>query len=151
MPKADEPNTPIPSGTVAATITLPPIPSESGVTSVTLTLRHDLDEVDLLTACHAVTVRKQAMELISESVAELDPIDAWHEGAYQTVQHIRPGWLEGIGRVCTLPARGSRGLIAKAMLLSSLVERDESDHVVGGPAAQLAASLADDVLLTGCS
>ena len=97
-------------------------------------------------ACHTAVATEAAMTVLSTSVAELAPSDPRHSAAYAALDLLKPRWREQLARACRLTATEPDGLRVKATLLSSLVERDETDAVVGGPVVQVAASLADDLL-----
>ena len=86
------------------------------------------------------------MTALSASVAELAPTDPRHAAAHAAVDLLAPRWREQLGRACRLVASGATSIQTKALLLNSMVERDENDAAVGGPVARLAASLASDVL-----
>lgn len=97
-------------------------------------------------ACHTAVATEAAMTVLSASVAELAPSDPRHSAAYAALDLLKPRWREQLARACRLTAVEPGGLRVKASLLSSLIERDEQDAVVGGPVVQVAASLADDLL-----
>ena len=97
-------------------------------------------------ASAAALATQAAMRALSTSVADVLPDDPRHAAAYAASDLLRRRWRNEIARVCRLPARGRAGFVAKSVLLSRLVDRDEEDAVLGGPAAEVAASLADDVL-----
>lgn len=100
----------------------------------------------LRSACEGALVSNRAMMALAQSVATLLPADPRHAAAYAAVDLLRPDWRRALDRACALAPSTRDGLLAKSGLLASLVERDELDAVVGGPVAQLAASLADDLL-----
>ena len=97
-------------------------------------------------ACAAALATHAAMHALSASVADISPNDPRHAAAYAASEVLQQRWRKQIARACRLPASGRSGLLAKAVLLSRLVDRDEADAVLGGPAAEVAASLADDIL-----
>jgi hypothetical protein len=97
-------------------------------------------------ACHAATVSQQAMTTLSVSVANLPPDDPRHIAAYAAAALLRPRWQEQVALACHIPALSPNALQAKATLLASMIERDGDDAVVGPPALQLAAALANDLL-----
>ena len=101
---------------------------------------------DLQQACDAARVAHRAMTLLATSVATLSPEDPRHGAAHAAVDLLRPQWRRHLEAACRLTPSTRGDWIAKSSLLASLVERDETDSVVGGPALQLAASLADDLL-----
>lgn len=98
------------------------------------------------TTCRSAMAIQAAMTALSASVAELAPTDPRHPAAHAAVDLLAPRWREQVGRACRLVASSASSIQTKAMLLGSMVERDENDAAVGGPMAQLAASLAADVL-----
>ncbi len=104
-------------------------------------------DVRLGDACRAALVTHGCMTALSTSVADLLPEDPRHAAAYAAIDLLKPRWATEIAKACRTPAAGPRGLLSKASLLEALVVRDEADVVQGGPALQLAASLADDLLV----
>ena len=97
-------------------------------------------------ACAAALATQAAMQALSASVADMPPDDPRHAAAYAASDLLGRRWRSQIARACRLPGTGRSGFLAKSILLSRLVDRDEADAVLGGPAAEVAASLADDVL-----
>jgi len=113
---------------------------------VTLSLRHRPDERALVAACQAAVVRREAVELVTSAVADLDPSSPRHEAAHAVAAYFLPRWRARLKGVCGMPALGTRGLAAKAALLHGLIDRDTDGVPQGGPAMQVAASLVDDLL-----
>ena len=101
---------------------------------------------DLQQACDRARVVHRAMAALASSVAALSPEDLRHAAAHAAAELLRPEWLRQLGMASCLAPATNADWVAKSGLLASLVERDELDRVVGGPALQLAASLADDLL-----
>ena len=104
-----------------------------------------LDEC-LQRACAAAQSAGAARAALAASVADMDPADPRHEAAYRTADSMRPAWELDIDHVCRAQASTVAGLVAKARLASSLIDRGEGDVAVGGPAMRVAASLVDDLL-----
>ena len=100
-------------------------------------------------ACQAALTTHAAMGALSASVADMTPSDPRHAAAYAASDLLRQRWRTQLAQVCRLPATGQSGLAAKSRLLSRLIDRDADDAVLGGPVAEVAASLADDVLASG--
>ncbi len=144
MPEAASTDTRSLSGVVAAFWLFPPRVEGGDVLAVSI--RPCPDERELVLACQSATSRREAMDLLTASVAELHPSDPRHEASYAVAGELRPGWVAQLERVSALPALGVRGMAAKAALIVGLAERDEAGHVVGTPVLRVAASLADDLL-----
>ena len=99
-------------------------------------------------ACQAAASTHAAMGALSASVADMPPSDPRHTAAYAASSLLQQRWRTELALVYRLPATGWSGLAAKSGLLSKLVDRDQDDAVLGGPLAEVAASLADDILAT---
>ena len=109
-------------------------------------VQHMHQDHQLRSACERAIVANRAMTTLALSVAELAPADPRHAAAHAAVDLLRPEWRRGVECACALTPATRSGLVAKSTLLAAMVERDETDAVVGGPVAELAASLADDLL-----
>ena len=118
---------------------------------VTRSVRQRPDERALVAACHAAVVHREAVELVTGTVADLDPPSPRHEAAHAIAAHFLPRWRTRLKSVCASPALGTRGLAAKAALLHGLIDRNHDGAPQGGPAMQVAASLVDDLLAHGWS
>ncbi len=88
----------------------------------------------------------EVMDALQAQVAEVPPADPRHAVAHDMATAMRPRWAEQVDEVCRRPAGSFNGLLDKARLAASLVERDEDDTVLGGPPQRLAASVLDDLL-----
>lgn len=99
-------------------------------------------------ACRAAMATYSAMQDLLTSVSELLPGDPRHVAAYAASGLLQTRFEEHLSRVCLTRAEDNVGWRAKSALISELIDRDEHDAVLGGPAARVAASLAEDILTT---
>ena len=143
MPEADTTNTRTPPDIVAAILRLA---TRDGDGELTISALRSPAERELLMDCHAVTVRGEAMRLLTRAVAEVQPTDPRHEASYAVVDQLRPEWTAQLARISATPALGARGITAKATLVASLIQGTEDDCVEGPPVLRIAASLANDLL-----
>jgi hypothetical protein len=86
------------------------------------------------------------MTALSASVADLIQDDPRHLAATAAVDRLKPAWREQVEQASRMAAHSGCGLYEKASLLDSLIERDDQNTALGGPALSVAASLAADVL-----
>lgn len=97
-------------------------------------------------ACDSALAGHRAYAFLHGLFEAMEPTHPDRAAVQDTLDLLRAEWLGRVGTVSRLPAADQPGLLLKAAVLSRLIERDEADAVTGGPAMQLAASLADDIL-----
>ena len=104
------------------------------------------EDANLRENCRAATASLRAMTALSASVADLLQDDPRHRAATAAVDRLKPAWREQVEQASRMPSHSASGLYEKANLLESLIERDDQNTALGGPALSVAASLAADVL-----
>ena len=101
----------------------------------------------LTDACQATSVGLRAVDALSAAIADLRPDDPVHEAGDRAIARLQPVWRLELERAVRTPASGVDGLLQKAGLLASLIERQGVPSVEASPSLALAASMAADILL----
>lgn len=143
MPQANSSNTWNPSGVAIVVAVLGARAGDGTGVGPIMPMGYN---ASLAAACHAALVTQEALASLTAMVAELPPDDPRHATVYTMAETMTSRWQVQLTKACRIPAMGPVAFQTKAALLQSLVERDRDDQVIGSPAVQLAASLADDLL-----
>lgn len=114
---------------------------------LTFSMQRRPAEQELLLACESAKVRGETMRLLTQALAAMPSNSPRYTASYAFLDQLRVDWVARLARVAAIPSQGSKGMTAKATLLAAMIERDSADRVQGPPEVQLAASLADDILV----